>query len=212
MHPAFYIYIYRDPSRKDEPIYVGKGTGRRARVHLGRKDKSPFTSRLSSMKRNDIKPTIEIIPAIDESHAFFLEECCISVIGRKDLGEGTLLNLTNGGEGNSGNIISKSHREKISAALTGITRSEESKQRNRESHLGKRFSLESRIARSERQKGRPGKPTSDEVKEKLRLLNIGKKISTCSCVTCRREISITNLSRHITGKGCSKNLSTKSES
>lgn len=212
MQSAFYIYIYRDPSRKDEPIYVGKGTGRRARVHLGRKDKSPFANRLFLMKRNDINPTIEIIPAINESHAFFLEECCISVIGRKDLGKGTLLNLTNGGEGNSGNIISKSHREKISVALTGIIRSEETKQRNRESHLGTKFSLESRIARSVRQKGKPGKPTSEEVKEHLRILNTGKKIPTCSCILCKREISITNLSRHLTGKGCSKNLSTNTES
>ena len=33
-----------------------------------------------------------------------MEECCIAIIGRKDLCKGPLLNLTNGGEVNSGKI------------------------------------------------------------------------------------------------------------
>lgn len=196
----FYTYIYRDPSRNNEPIYVGKGTGRRARVHLGRKDKSPFTSRLIHMRRANVTPYIEIIVAMDEDHAKFMEICCISVIGRKDLGKGPLLNLTDGGEGTSGGIRSAEYRAKISKSLTGVVRSDESKKRNSESHKGTRHSLESRKNRSRRQKGRPGKPVTEDVKIKLRMINEGKKIILCSCLRCHLELGVTNLSRHF-GKG-----------
>jgi len=98
----FYTYIYRDPSRDNEPIYVGKGCEKRSHVHLSLKKKHPFIQRIQFMKKNGVIPTIEIIDAIDESHSFLLEECLIQIFGRKDLGKGTLLNLTNGGEGISG--------------------------------------------------------------------------------------------------------------
>lgn len=107
---VFYVYIYRDPGAPykncAEPIYVGKGQKKRAWEHLKRVDKHPFTNRLRQMARNNILPEIEIIPAIDEAHAHFLEECLIDCIGRRDLDRGPLLNLTNGGEGSSGRILS----------------------------------------------------------------------------------------------------------
>lgn len=95
----FYVYVYRDPSRQNEAIYVGKGKAGRAYKHLTRKDMHPFTQRLQLMKREGVEPHIEIINAIDEGHAYFMEECCIQVLGRKDLGKGTLLNLNDGGKG-----------------------------------------------------------------------------------------------------------------
>lgn len=104
----YYTYIYRDPSRNNDPIYVGKGKGKRSHSHLKRCDKHPFVQRLQFMKKNNISPTIEIINAIDEAHALFMEECCISVIGRKDLGKGSLLNQTDGGENNANlNLLTK---------------------------------------------------------------------------------------------------------
>lgn len=107
----FYTYIYRDPSRNNEPIYVGKGSRRRAYSHLKKSNRHPFIQRLQKMKNNNISPTIEIINALDESHSFFLEECLIEIYGRKDLGKGTLLNLTNGGEGVSGFKHSQDHKD-----------------------------------------------------------------------------------------------------
>lgn len=99
----YYAYIYRDPSRLNqhgfpEEIYVGKGHSRRAKCHLSRTDKHPFVQRLQSMKSKGIEPIIEIINALDEQHAYFIEMCLISCIGRRDLGNGSLLNLTNGGD------------------------------------------------------------------------------------------------------------------
>jgi len=113
----FYAYIYRDPSRANEPIYVGKGSGRRAWAHLKPiKRRHPFTQRLNKMIRENIQPDIEVIDAINEDHAFFLEKCLIAVIGRKDLGKGPLLNRTDGGEGNSGRVHTEESRKRMSEA------------------------------------------------------------------------------------------------
>jgi len=89
----YYAYLYKDPSR-NEYIYAGKGCEKRAWFHLTRNDKHPLTHRLQFMKKNGIEPIIEIIPALDEKHALFIEECLIEVLGRKDLKKGPLLNLT----------------------------------------------------------------------------------------------------------------------
>lgn len=98
----FYAYIYYDPSRQMEPIYVGKGQGRRSHSHLKRADMHPFTQRLQCMMRNGVEPVIRIIPCDDEELAFLVEEEGINKFGRKDLGLGSLLNLTDGGEGVKG--------------------------------------------------------------------------------------------------------------
>lgn len=107
----FYTYVYRDPSRNNEPIYVGKGSKRRAYIHLKKSNKHPFIQRLQKMKNNNVSPDIEIIYALDENHSFFLEECLIEMFGRKDLGKGSLLNLTDGGEGVSGFRHNEGHKD-----------------------------------------------------------------------------------------------------
>jgi hypothetical protein len=95
----FYCYLYRDPSRDNEPIYVGKGKGQRAFTHLKRRDVHPFTQRLQLMAKNAIKPVIEfLLKDCDEELVLLCEEEAIDKFGRKDLGKGTLLNLTDGGE------------------------------------------------------------------------------------------------------------------
>ena len=57
--------------------------------------------------------TEAIYAGFDEEFALFLEEELIQKLGRKDLGLGTLLNLTDGGEGHSGCIRSAATRAKI---------------------------------------------------------------------------------------------------
>lgn len=127
-----YVYVYFDPSRA-EPIYVGMGTGARERHHLKRKDMHPFVQRLQLMKREGIGPVIsKIVEGLDHELACLVEQEAISKFGRKDLGKGSLLNMTNGGDGlhnppietrrkigeaSSKKIMSAEAREKISAAL-----------------------------------------------------------------------------------------------
>jgi len=109
----------------------------------------------------------------------------ISLYGRRDLGKGTLVNLTNGGEGTTGcKYIRESPsietRKKLSEALKGnkhtlgIKYSDEEKYRMgngnrnkkfsdstkakmRESNLGKKYSIEFKEKISKSLKGRPSK-------------------------------------------------------
>jgi len=115
----FYAYIYREPN--GTPFYVGKGHGDRAYFHLTRKDDCHLSKKLRKMQMNGETPIIEVIPALDEDHAFFLEECCIAVIGRRDLGTGPLLNLTDGGDGVSGYRWTEEQRAAQRVRLSGIT-------------------------------------------------------------------------------------------
>ena len=177
----FYAYIYRDPTRikngSAEPFYVGKGKDTRAQSHLLRKDKHPLTHRLRKMSKEGVTPEIEIIPALDESHAFFLESCLIECFGRKDLGVGPLLNLTDGGEGCSGLRHTQATKDKISKL-----------------NLGKKLSDESRLKLSNSKKGIApvGHSWSDESRQKLSVSQSGKerskehsaKLAAANCKPC----------------------------
>lgn len=184
----FYAYIYRDP-RNGEAFYVGKGKGSRAQSHLSRQDASHMTRRVQKMLREGVRPSIEIIPALDEQHAFFLEECLIGVIGRADLGRGPLLNLTNGGQGMSGNVPSPEALAKRSASLMGRPKNPMSVERMRQTKrecgmtprqieankqpregftmAGRKHSEEAKAKMSTAKKGRPGIPRSPETRAKI---------------------------------------------
>lgn len=125
----YYTYIYYDPSRNNEPIYVGKGKCNRAWAHLKSSKKHPFINRLKLMSHNNIIPIIGIYAGLDEDFALLLEVELISKFGRKDLGKGSLLNLTDGGEGISGKTHSQLTRVLIAQANTGKIVSEETKKK-----------------------------------------------------------------------------------
>lgn len=135
MHTLFYTYIYYDPSRNNEPIYVGKGKDERAWSHIKySKGKHPFVQRLQYMKRIGITPNIGFYSGLDEEFAFLLEEELISKFGRKDLGKGPLLNLTDGGQGQSGRRFSHTPETKEKMRLAkegkpGHARSEQAKKK-----------------------------------------------------------------------------------
>jgi hypothetical protein len=93
---------------------------------------------------------VEIIEALDEDHAKFLETCLIDVIGREDLGRGPLLNLTDGGDGRS--TWSEEQKVAHSAKITGQKRSQEVRQRMSES-------AKARIARDGLKLTTAGKPS-----------------------------------------------------
>lgn len=129
----FYTYIYYDPSRNNEPIYVGKGKENRAWDHLTSKTKKkhPFIHRIRYMSRNNIIPIIGIYAHLDEEFAHLLEMELIQKFGRKDLGKGSLLNLTDGGQGMSGNIRSAETRAKIGKANIGKDRTHSQKSKDK---------------------------------------------------------------------------------
>lgn len=186
---TFYAYIYRDPSRNNEPIYVGKGKGRRAWKHLSRVDMHPFVQRIQLMRRTGIDPHIEIIDALDEKHAFFLEQCYIVMFGRKDLGLGTLLNLTYGGEGTTGMKHSPESRTRMSEDRKGKPLTDAYMKAASE-RKGKPLSIETRNKMSEARKGRKFSP---ETRAKISASNKGKIMS----VEARAKMSASQKKRTI---------------
>jgi len=111
---------------------------------------------IAKAKRDGLKlPKLKIRENITETEAFIIEMAFIKAIGRKNLGTGPLANLTDGGEGEAGRIVSQEQRNQIRTTLTGRKLTEEHK-RNISA-------------------GVTGIPTSEETKIKLRLINIGKE-------------------------------------
>lgn len=81
---------------------LGKGKGTRAFAHFRNYSDTRLSRVLKKRARDGIKIAPEIIPCESEELAFFVEEELIRKFGREDLNEGTLFNLTNGGDGASG--------------------------------------------------------------------------------------------------------------
>ena len=97
MHYYTYAYLREDRT----PYYIGKGTGNRI-YSVNRRMKPPKDkSRIIFLKKN-----------LTEEEAFKHEIYMIAVLGRKDLGTGILQNLTDGGEGGSGRVLSEETRRK----------------------------------------------------------------------------------------------------
>jgi len=96
----FYTYAW---TREDgTPYYIGKGKNDRA-FRKG----SPENSRVLFLKQN-----------CTEDEAFKHEKYMISVFGRKDIGTGILINLTEGGDGSSGYLHTKETKQRMKGPKT----------------------------------------------------------------------------------------------
>jgi hypothetical protein len=166
---SYYTYAYL---REDKtPYYIGKGKNRRAHHNCGRYIQPPKDkNRILFLKKN-----------LTEEEAFKHEKYMIAILGRKDLGTGILRNLTDGGEGSSGRVLSEESRKKMRNSAIGKIVSEKTKQKMSDSSKGKPKSEEHRKKISEAQRGeknhRYGKPLSKENRKKLSELHKGKILS-----------------------------------
>jgi hypothetical protein len=107
--PVIYRHIRLD---KNEPFYIG----------IGKTDKRAYSKKQRNKLWYNIvnksEYTVEIVmDNLTWEQACEKEKEFISIYGRKDLGKGTLVNMTDGGDGN--NNFSKEVREKISNAHKG---------------------------------------------------------------------------------------------
>lgn len=89
----------------------------------------------------------------------------IKLYGRIDLGNGTLANLTDGGDGLINRIFTPEHRRKLSLSQIGRKLSEEQKDKLRKYRIGIPNSPEARLKISKANKGRINTP---ELMELLR--------------------------------------------
>lgn len=104
----FYVYVYRDPrpSKNNQPVYVGKGTGTRDLSHWSKgSHNKPFQDFISHLKlRGLVSPCQRVFETGFEAEAFAKEIELIALYGRRDIKTGTLFNRTDGGEGASGMV------------------------------------------------------------------------------------------------------------
>lgn len=118
---CFYIYIFFRPWN-GTPFYVGKGKCDRYKRHLRNKDhhKNPhFANIIKKSERLGLSlPVVVVNRGLDEQTAFEYEKIWIRTIGREIHG-GTLINLTDGGEGPSGLVFTEESKKKLSAKSRG---------------------------------------------------------------------------------------------
>jgi hypothetical protein len=137
MKNNYYVYIYFDTRKPGryvydnyifdyEPFYIGKGKDKRYYYHIKESYKktvhTPNANKIRKIRNitGDNPIIIKIESLLSEEKAFEIEKKFIRLIGRKDLSNGPLLNLTDGGDGFS-NIIRKpitpEGRENLSKAM-----------------------------------------------------------------------------------------------
>jgi len=82
----FYVYIYSHP-KTNEIFYVGKGKGNRVFHHLDDKSESDKAKYISELRKNGLKPNIEILihGIEDENTALRVEASIIDLLGIKNL-------------------------------------------------------------------------------------------------------------------------------
>jgi len=189
LNNIYYTYIYLDPRKKGlfvydnyifdyQPFYVGMGKNQRILYHIfeakqnnikiGNRHKYYKIRKILKEGLNPIHFKISI--NLSKKEACELEIKLIKLIGRNDLKEGPLVNLTDGGEGSSGFIVTPELKLKLSKIQKEIWKNnyqlkEKAKQRN----IGKKYSPEINQLKGKKGKLHPhyGKHFSQNIKDKM---------------------------------------------
>lgn len=196
----YYIYVYFDTRKTGyykfddyifeyEPIYIGKGIKNRIKRHLTlcKNSKTHFHNKLKLIINEGFEPKYEILKGnLTEEKALNEEIRLIKLIGREKDG-GTLTNLTDGGEGQSGLIHKEESKLKTSNSLKNnkkfqeYMKTEEYSNKISNSLLGhegygkgipRTEEVKNKI--KEKLKGRPGRKHTQISKEKMSENNSGK--------------------------------------
>jgi len=169
---SFYVYVY---FRGDgSPCYVGKGSGRRWKVHLSR----PLNRHLANLvtAANGDLPVVIVHSGLTNEQACEIEIALIRAIGRKENG-GPLVNQTDGGDGVRGRQQSDEERER----RRQIMNKPEVLAKLRVSHLGKpsprRGQKVSELSRARMSAAQIGKIQSAQTIEKRAAKQRGQKRS-----------------------------------
>lgn len=163
---SYYVYAWYGPD--GTPFYVGKGRGERMNSLRGR---SPAFMTLVA-EHGDL-PRRKLYEGLTERDAFGLEIDLIAEFGRKEHG-GTLLNLTDGGEGLSGYVWSIEMRMRKRAAVLGTVASVETRAKMSATNRGR---TKSEAHRKSLSAAHLGKPKSEAHCAAISAAKIGTKQS-----------------------------------
>jgi hypothetical protein len=180
MRQDFYLYTYSYPN--GTPFYVGKGCGRRLKVHLcdakaGRNKDKWAVRVVAKLLRKGEQPLIKkIATGLDNELACFAEEEFIAKYGRKDLKTGILVNCTSGGDGGT-DLRPEAKQKQINGLLRGGIKTRFAKG---SVPFNKGVPAPSHVVEAARQ-ANLGKKHSEETKAKrsAKLRNYKHKILTC---------------------------------
>lgn len=164
----FYIYILFRPN--GIPCYVGKGTGNRWNLHKHRAPNNHL-ARIIKLAGGELSK-VKFKENISEKEAFKTERWLIKTIGR-EINGGPLVNQTDGGEGQSGRVVSSKTRKRMSRALKGKYVG------SNNANFGRKASKETRAKQRAKKLG--GKHT----KEHRAAISKGNKNKKRSLKTCR---------------------------
>lgn len=166
-------YVYRHIRLdKNEPFYIGIGIdSKRSTSKEGRNKYWKHIIKLTDYRIEIILEDLTWLDACQKEKEF------IKLYGRKDLGLGTLVNMTDGGDGTNGYIVPEESKKERSIKSQGIGNP----------FYGKTHTLESLLKIGEKSKGRIKSPEqiqkwkssmnfekSPETREKIRQTLLGK--------------------------------------
>jgi hypothetical protein len=142
----FYVYCLVDPNTNN-PFYVGKGKLYRFSSHVRESllGKIPHNNRnlyykiLKTLRSCNYIKVVVLENDLIELDSIQIEKSYIKIFGRRDIKTGILTNMTDGGEGMSGRIITDVYREKMSKSCTG----------NKNGMYGKTHHVDSKLLISE---------------------------------------------------------------
>tara|TARA_R110000803_G_scaffold147327_1_gene212922 strand:+ start:40 stop:723 length:684 start_codon:yes stop_codon:yes gene_type:complete len=160
MATCLYRHIRLD---NNEVFYVGIGSEKRP---YKKHSRSSFWKNIVGKSDYDIEVLAKNLSWED---ACELEVFMISEYGRRDLGLGNLVNLTDGGEGMC-NLGPKTI-EKMKASMKGRVAWNKGKKQSEEQKLKQSLAAMGRVS------SRKGVKLKESTKEKIRVANIGKKQS-----------------------------------
>lgn len=167
----YYVYLHINVN-KQEPFYVGKGSGERA--YKKGKIRSKFW--LEYVNENGEYDIVILQDNLTEDEAFKVENYWICRIGRISNNNGPLINRGDGGRNNKGvnkginnpmygKKFTLEHRNNISNSLIGLFSGEN------HPNFGKKLSLETRNKISI---SNTGNLISDETRNKMKVNNSGE--------------------------------------
>lgn len=191
-------------------FYIGKGQKKRLSATLSARNNTPLKrNKIISIKNKTGKnPKIKILCIGSEEYCFDIEKKLIKYYGKKIDNTGSLCNISDGGEGTSGIILSEERKKQISNFFKNNNPMQklEYREKVRLSKLGeknpmfrKSHSLESRqkisIANSGNNHYNYGNHLSEQTKNKISLGNKGRKHSWTNQKRCEEHIEKLRASR-----------------